>query len=74
MQGGDLAVTTKTIAISEERSAVECAGHSDEGIVPQDVGVTSDVGKAPWGVRDRAFRVSGLRTGLRQYRTVDPML
>ena len=52
MHGDDLAVITKTMAISVERSAVECAGHSDEGIVPFDVGVTSDVGKGLWGVRD----------------------
>ena len=60
MHGDDLAVITKTMAISVKRSAVECAGHSDEGIVPCDIGVTSDVGKGLRGVRDGVSH--GLRT------------
>jgi len=49
---------------SEYEVAGSVAGNSDEGIVPFDVGVTSDVGKGLWGVRDETKFAPG-RTQIR---------
>ena len=53
-QSDDLAVITKAMSISQYEVSWNVTGNSDEVIVPFDVGVTSDVGKDLWGVRDCA--------------------